>query len=140
MSPAEDRPPHTLGETLRAVSLPVLTGLLLALWSRDLFNDKAACLTAGLWAFCPTALANAPLVTPDAGGCCLFVATLYAAWRFARRPDARSAGLAGLVLGLAQLAKFTNLLLVPLVIVVWRLGREPTRADPPIPWPSASSP
>jgi hypothetical protein len=116
------------------VAWSVLTGLLLALWSREFFNDKTACLTAALWAFCPTALANAPLVTPDAGGCCLFIATLYAAWRFARRPDVRTAGLAGLLLGLAQLAKFTNLLLIPLVIVVWWLAREPTRTDPPIPW------
>lgn len=102
----------------------VTTGVLVALWSRALFGDKAALLAAGLWTFCPTAVANGALVTPDAGGCCLFVATLYAAWRWARHRDWRSAGLTGVLLGLAQLAKFTNLLLVPLVFVVAWLGCE----------------
>jgi hypothetical protein len=110
------------------VTWSVMTGLVLALWSRDLFGDKAALLTTALWVFCPTALANAPLVTPDAGGACLFVATLYSVWRFARRSNWRSAGLAGLLLGLAQLAKFTNLLLYPLALAVWWLARG-TNAD-----------
>jgi hypothetical protein len=110
------------------VTWSVLTGLVLALWSRDLFGDKAALLTTALWVFCPTALANSALVTPDAGGACLFVGTLYSVWLFARRSNWRSTGLAGLLLGLAQLAKFTNLLLYPLALAVWWLARR-TRAD-----------
>ncbi|HTI49578.1 MAG TPA: glycosyltransferase family 39 protein [Planctomycetaceae bacterium] len=106
------------------VTWSVLAGLVLVLWSRALFGDKAALLTAALWAFCPTALANSSLVTPDAGGACLFVATLYAVWRYARRSDWRTAGIVGLLLGLAQLAKFTNLLLYPLALTVWWLARE----------------
>lgn len=112
----------------------VLTGLVISFWARELFNDKVACLAAALWVFCPTALANAALVTPDAGGCCLFVATLFAAWRFARLRDTRSAGWVGLLLGLAQLAKFTNLLLFPMVIAVWWLGRDAPHVDRPTPW------
>jgi hypothetical protein len=110
------------------IAWSVLTGLVLAFWSRDLFGDAAALLTAALWAFCPTALANAALVTPDAGGACLFVGTLYFVWRFARRSNWRTAALAGLLLGLAQLAKFTNLLLYPLAIAVWWLASDTDRA------------
>ena len=52
-----------------------------------------------------------------------FFATLFAAWRFAQQPTMRNGLLAGALLGLAQAAKFTNVLLVPLVVGLWCLER-----------------
>jgi hypothetical protein len=98
------------------VVLSVVTGWLLAVWARELFGMKPACLAAALWTFCPTALANAALVTPDVGATCLFTATLFASWRFAKAPGWRRTAIMGVVLGLAQLTKFTNLLLYPLCV------------------------
>ncbi len=95
------------------------TGLILAVWASALFGKKSACLAAALWSFCPTALANAALVTPDAGATCLFVATLFCGWRYSNRPTWRGAVLVGLLLGLAQLTKFTSLLLYPLCVAIW---------------------
>lgn len=100
----------------------VLTGAILAVWAARLFGGPSALLTTALWAFCPNAIANAALITPDAGGACLFVATLYAAWSWGTRPGWRPAATTGLLLGAAQLAKFTNLLLVPLAVLVWLLA------------------
>lgn len=119
---------HVLYACGRAMNLlwAAATGLILARWSRALFGARAAVLTVALWTCCPTVLAHAALVTPDVGGACLFTATLYTWWRFSRQPSWTGALLAGVVMGLAQLAKFTNVLLYPLALVVWLLtSREP---------------
>src|SRR5436190_2857028 len=105
------------------VLFSVLTGLVLALWSNELFGQKSACLAASLWSFCPTALANTALVTPDSGTTCIFAATLFLCWRYSNRPSWRRATLVGAVLGLAQLTKFTSLLLYPLCIATWLIVR-----------------
>jgi hypothetical protein len=105
------------------VVLSVLTGWLLGLWAKELFGMKSACVAAALWSFCPTALANAALVTPDTGATCLFIGTLYACWRCTKAPSWRRSAIVGVLLGLAQLAKFTNLLLYPLCLATWFIAR-----------------
>lgn len=107
----------------------LLTALILISWSQALFGERAALLTTALWCCCPTVLAHAGLVTPDIGGACLFAATLFATWRFARNPGWRGAVVVGLLLGLAQLAKFTDLLLYPLVPAVWFFVDRSRRAE-----------
>ncbi|MGQ0636554.1 MAG: ArnT family glycosyltransferase [Planctomycetaceae bacterium] len=130
----------------RAMNLlwSLAAAVILALWSRQLFGERAACLTVALWTFCPNVLAHAALVTPDVGASCLFLATLYALWCYAQAPSWRGAGLFGILLGLAQLAKFTNLLLYPLSIVMLalaRAARQPASAPSTIaPPPAAVSP
>ncbi|HLJ11392.1 MAG TPA: glycosyltransferase family 39 protein [Planctomycetaceae bacterium] len=101
----------------------VLTGLLLAVWANELFGAKSACLAVAVWCCCPTALAHAALVTPDMGATCLFTASLFFCWRFSNRPAGRGAFILGTLLGLAQLAKFTNLLLFPLCAATWFIVR-----------------
>ena len=101
------------------VLFSVLAGVVLFIWSRELFGDAAACLTVLLWAFSPTILANAALVTADLGATAFFVLTVYALWKFAQTPSWRRACLFGLCMGLAQLAKYTSLLLGPLCVVLW---------------------
>jgi len=105
----------------------VSTGLILAVWAKQLFGSGSACLAASLWAFCPNALAHAALVTPDAGAACLFTATLYAAWYFSKRPTWSRAVLLGALLGAAQLTKFTSLLLYPLCVAAWLIIRVRNR-------------
>ncbi len=105
------------------VVFSVVTGWLLAVWASELFGMRSACLAAALWSFCPTALANAALVTPDMGATCLFTGTLYACWLFSKAPTWRGTAILGALLGLAQLAKFTNLLLYPLCLATWFVAR-----------------
>jgi hypothetical protein len=119
------------------VLFSALTGLVMALWAGDLFGRKSACLAAALWSFCPTALAHAALVTPDAGAACLFLATLFNCWRFSNRPAWRSAFLFGMLLGLAQLTKFTSLLLYPLCIAAWFIIRVRNETTLAVPWRTA---
>jgi hypothetical protein len=105
-----------LGRTM-IVFISVLGGLVTAIWARELFGHVAGCFAALLWAFEPNLLANGSLVTTDMGAAAFFVFTLYALWRFAKRPSWKTALLFGAALGLAQLAKFTSLLLYPISIV-----------------------
>ena len=103
---------------LPMIVLTVLAGALLARWAWEWHGPWAACLVTWLWSRDPTVLAHGSLATSDAGGAAFWIATLFAAWRFAQTPTTRNAAITGAVLGLAQAAKFTNVLLVPLVVGV----------------------
>ncbi len=108
---------------LPIVLLTVAAGALLARWAWEWHGPWAACLVAWLWSREPTVLAHGSLVTTDAGGAAFWIATLFATWRFAQRPTTWNSVLAGVLLGLAQAAKFTNVLLMPLVVGLWFVER-----------------
>lgn len=112
----------------------IVTGVVIALWANALFGTRSACLAAVLWSCCPTALAHGALVTPDMGCTCLFASTLFASWRFSRDPGWRRAAILGILLGLAQLTKFTSLLLYPLCVVTWFVVRWRQRGTATIDW------
>ena len=101
------------------VLLSVVTGVILAVWSWKLFGPASACLAVFLWSLSPTVLAHGSLVTTDLGAATFFTATIFLLWRFAKQPSWKSALVFGVVLGLAQLAKYTCLLLYPLSVVLW---------------------
>jgi hypothetical protein len=110
------------------VLIGVLLGVLLFCWSRELFGFWPATLVFGLFCFEPTGLAHFGLVTTDAGVTCFIFGTLYFLWRTTRRFSA--ANLAGFFIffGLAQISKFSALILGPimlalLVIYASRSGR-----------------
>jgi hypothetical protein len=106
---------YLAGRTM-IVLISVLGGLVTAIWARELFGDLAGCFAALLWAFEPNLIAHGSLVTTDLGAAAFFVFTLFALWKFVSRPGWKTALLFGGVLGLAQLAKFTSLLLYPISI------------------------
>ncbi len=112
---------HTLGRSIRSVLLTVLGGLALRTPARELFGDGAGVLAALFWACEPNLIAHGSLVTTDMGAAAFFVFALYAAWRFARRPGWGRGLLCGGLLGLAQLAKFTSLVLYPIALLVFVL-------------------
>ena len=99
--------------------LSALVGVCLWLWGRNLGGELCGLIAAGLWLCCPVCLSNAAVATPDVGATLLFLATLWSAWRLAREPQWRTALVVGLLLGGAQLAKFTNILLWAFIPWVW---------------------
>lgn len=103
--------------------LSVASGLLLAVWARELFGTPSACLAVLLWTMSPNILANAALGTQDLAIAGFFLATVYCGWKFARTPSWKWAWITGLVLGLAQITKYTAILLVPILITQWFLLR-----------------
>jgi hypothetical protein len=93
----------------------VIGGLVVFAWSSRLYGRLAGLLSLTLWVFCPNILAHARLVTSDACSAAMGVAATYAFWRYLDQPSGRRAVAAGLMLGVAQLSKFSMLVLY----VVW---------------------
>jgi 4-amino-4-deoxy-L-arabinose transferase-like glycosyltransferase len=111
------------------VGLSVLTGALVFAWSRELFGDTAGLVAVALWTFCPNTIAHAGLVTTDMGATAIGFAATYAFWKYLRRPNWPRSATAGVLLGLAQLTKFSLLLLYLLWPLLWLSWVALRRAD-----------
>jgi hypothetical protein len=95
----------------------VLGGWVVYAWSSRLHGRPGGFLSLTLWCFCPNVLAHARLVTGDVGATAVGVAATYVFWRYLQDPGWKWAVGAGVALGLAQLTKFSLLLL----LAVWPL-------------------
>jgi 4-amino-4-deoxy-L-arabinose transferase-like glycosyltransferase len=76
-------------------------------------------LSLALWVFCPNILAHARLVTSDLCATAMGVASTYLFWRYLHAMSWRWALAAGVGLGLAQLSKFSMLLLYAIWPILW---------------------
>ncbi len=105
------------------VLFSVGTGLLVFLWSRRLWGDHGALLSLTLFALCPNFLAHGALVTSDVAMTFFFMATTTAWWWHLRHPSWTSWAVSAVTLGLACLAKFSFLLLVPMfgLLAIWQM-------------------
>lgn len=117
------------------------------LWARDLYGDQAGVLAIWLYCFCPNLIGWGASITPDAVGASLGILAAYKFWRWLQRPDWNSAMLAGLCLGLAELAKATWIILFVVFPIIWfaywitrREWRGRDSADGPSSAPHAPSP
>ena len=102
------------------------TGLLIFFWSRARFGWRGAFLSLGLFVFCPAFLAHGALTTSDAVMTFFFLASIGAWWRHLERPGVASAALSAVVFGLACVAKFSAVLLLPMFALAamgWFAGR-----------------
>jgi hypothetical protein len=100
---------------LPVVGLSVLGGLAVFLWSRRRHGDLAGLASLALYAFSPTVIAHARLVTMDAAVSAGAVLALYSWWRATTCPRPRLGAelVCGVGLGIALAAKFSGLVLVP---------------------------
>jgi hypothetical protein len=101
------------------ISFSLLGGLVCYRWASDLYGRSAGLLALCLWCFSPNILANASLITPDAGAAAVGVAACYTFWRWLGAPRWSRAMVAGLTLGLAELAKMTWLVLYLVWPATW---------------------
>ena len=115
---------------LSTVAWSLLGGWLVYRWASELYGSAAGCLGLALWCFEPTILAHAQFTMPDLPAAVAALAATYVFWRYLQKPSWGRASLAGLLLGVAQLTKFTLLVLYgvwPLLWLMHRLGRhDPT--------------
>ena len=100
--------------------LASLLVVLVYLWARRLYGTAAGLLAAGLCAFSPNLIAHGQLATTDLGVTCFLFLAAYAFWLFTRAPTIPRLIGAGLGCGLALLAKFSAVLLIPL-FGVWAI-------------------
>jgi len=102
----------------------VLLGFYIFKWTKELFDNKSALLALFLFSFSPTFLAHGRLVTTDVGAAAgVFIATYYFI-KVLQNPSKKNIIFAGISFGLAELCKFSVILLIPLFIflaLVWWL-------------------
>ena len=99
----------------------ILGGLVVFEWSRRLYGSGGGLLSLALWCLCPNVLAHSRLVTSDLAGASIGAGATYLFWRSRRDPRWSWVVLAGVALGLAQLTKFSLILLYglwPLLAIV----------------------
>ncbi|GGG72588.1 glycosyltransferase family 39 protein [Edaphobacter dinghuensis] len=94
----------------------------------EMFGPAAGLLALAFLVFDPNFLAHGALVTTDTAiSCCIFLA-LYLAYRYAKKPTAVRLLLVGLATGLAVVAKFTGLLILPMLLLLalaeWLIARD----------------
>jgi dolichyl-phosphate-mannose-protein mannosyltransferase len=89
------------------------------LWSRELYGEFAGLLALVFWCFSPSVLGNGQLLSPDVGVSALGVAASYVFWRWLKQPDWGRCLKAGVLLGLAELAKTNAIVLFPLWPALW---------------------
>lgn len=125
---------------LPMIAVLLLLGFYVFKWTRELAGSAAALLALFLYSFSPTFLAHGRFVTTDvAATAAIFIASYYFV-RWLKAPSVKNLIIAGLVFGLAQLAKFSVFLLVILfvfVVLVWIYlkTRESKRSGQPA-WPA----
>jgi hypothetical protein len=104
--------------------LAVMLGAVAFRWASDRFGPKGGALTLFLLAFDPNILAHAGVAATDVGAACFILIALFTFQRYLYRPSAARWALAGVALGLAQGAKLSALLLLPvqgLLVLIYPL-------------------
>ena len=109
---------------LPMIAILILLGFFVFRWSKELFGSKAALLALFLFSFSPTLLAHGRLVTTDvAAAFGAFTATYYFV-KYLKDSTTKNLIKAGIFFGLAELLKFSLVLLAPafgVLVLVWAL-------------------
>jgi hypothetical protein len=102
----------------------VAAGWLVFAWSARLWGTGGGLLSLALFVLSPTTLAHGPLVTSDMCGAVWLLAAAGAWWRVSGEINGRNLFLSCLATGLAFVAKFSCVLLVPVyaILLLWRIA------------------
>ncbi len=95
------------------ILLTLLTIVLVYVWAHELLGNEWALLPAFLFGLSPTVLAHGHYVTTDIAATFGFLLATYAFVRFLNHPSRGRLITAGIALGIAELAKFSAVLLIP---------------------------
>lgn len=94
----------------------LLLGFYIFKMSKELFNKKAGLLALFLFSFSPTLLAHGRLVTTDVGAAFGVILGTYYFLKALKNSTYKNILLAGLAFGIAELLKFSLILLAPLFV------------------------
>jgi len=101
-------------------------GALVFLWARHLAGTVAGLVAVTFYAADPNLLAHAALATSDMAAVFLLLASVSAFWWLLAAPDWRRAGMSAVVFGLACVAKYSAVLLIPIFagLLLWRIAAD----------------
>jgi 4-amino-4-deoxy-L-arabinose transferase-like glycosyltransferase len=107
------------------IALTLALGVLLFLFARKLFGDRAALLALLLFALEPTVLAHGRVVQTDIPAAFGLLLSVYTIYRYLRGPTWKRALAVGAAAGVAMLAKYSMVVLGPILLVlflvlIWR--------------------
>ncbi len=103
---------------LTAIGWSLLGGWLVFRWAGELFGPGGGLIALAVWCFEPNVLAHGHLFSCDLPATVAALAATYSFWRYLHAPSWRGAALAGVLLGVALLTKFTLLILLPIWAVL----------------------
>lgn len=104
--------------------LSVLLGILVFLWSQKIYGSRGGLLSLFFYSFSPNIIAHASVVTADIGSALFFSLALFSFWLYVKHSEDSGSQRWGwfffaiISFGLAQSAKFTNVLLAPIYISI----------------------
>jgi 4-amino-4-deoxy-L-arabinose transferase-like glycosyltransferase len=101
------------------ILLMIFLGYFVFKWARELFGERAALLALFFYSFSPTFLAHGRLITTDVAAAVGAVLATYYFIRFLQKPDNKSIILAGISFAIAQLFKFSLILLYPFFAIIF---------------------
>jgi hypothetical protein len=93
-----------------------LGGLLLFIWTKQIYSVNEALIALLFYVFSPEILAHARLATTDMIATVFILLSLYAFWRFFENSNLKTAIFCGFSIGLAFLSKYSAVLLIPLFV------------------------
>ena len=97
----------------------VIGGLVVFLWSREIYGDSGGLVSLALWCVCPNLLAHGRLITTDLPSAALGTAATFVFVQYCRTPSRKTASFSGIALGVSLLTKFSLLVLVILWPIIW---------------------
>jgi hypothetical protein len=111
----EDHFPRLMAARAMTALFSVATGALVFCWSRRLFGTAGGFVSLAFFAFSPTFLAHGGYATSDVCISLFMLASIGAWWRHLETPGAGAFVLSAVVFGLACVAKFSAVFLLPMM-------------------------
>src|SRR5688572_8471403 len=109
------------------IGLTLALGLLIFIFTRDLFGPRAALLALLLFAVEPTILAHGRVVQTDIPAAFGLLLSIFAVYRYWQAPTWRNAAGVGGAAAIAMLAKYSMLILGPALLVLLVVRSEERR-------------
>lgn len=121
-----------LAGRIPAIAISVLLGITIAAWAKRHFTAPVGLLAIFLYSLDPNFIANGRYIKNDVAAALLIFATVMAWGGYLVRPERRRLLLAGFTLGLALATKFSTLVLLPVLLLLYGIRRwqEGRRAVP----------
>lgn len=100
------------------ILIGIICGIVLFFMARDFYGERAALFSLFLYSLSPDMLAHTRLSTADMTATCFILLSVYTFWKFVCNKSVKNMVIAGICMGLAQLSKYTALLLYPIFILL----------------------